>query len=533
VFWTEDLRLAVRFARDLPRFLRHPVTLEEARATLARRRARRADDFLDLVRRAVYAQPGSPYRALLRCARCELGDLERLVRQDGVEAALGVLARSGVYLTTAEFKGRRPLVRGGETLAWTPEGLRNPGSTVHFRGATSGSGGRPATIPVDLAHVRDWSVDYRLMFEALGPGRWRHARWALPGGDGIAFGLMYARQGSPLVRWFTPVDPAQAGVHPRYRWASRLLAWESRLVGVPVPYPEPVSVETPEPILRWMVQTLRAGDTPHLAAYVSPAVRLCEAAERAGLDLRGAYLRLLGEPITAARIATMRRTGIETVPDYGTVEVGLIGSGCANPEAPDEVHLYDDLHAVIQAETAAADVGLPPATLLFSSLRATAPLVLLNTSVGDQAWLTRRACGCYLEQLGWLTHLHTIRSFEKLTAGGMTVLDEDVIRILEELLPARFGGVATDYQLVEDQAAPGGSRLRLVVHPRVGAVDAAAVTQLFLDILGAGSPAARLMGLVWSEQGVLVVERRPPFTKGPGKVLHLHVERPRDGAVDI
>jgi hypothetical protein len=221
------------------------------------------------------------------------------------------------------------------------------------------------------------------------------------------------------------------------------------------------------------------------------------------------------------------------VADYGTVDVGLIGSGCGNPEAPDEVHLYDDLHAVIQAEPAAADVGLPPATLLFSSLRATTPLVLLNVSVGDQASLTRRVCECYLERLGWFTHLHTIRSFEKLTAGGMTVLDEDVIRILEELLPARFGGVSTDYQLVEDQTAPGGSRLRLLVHPRVGAVDPAAATQLFLDTLGAGSPAVRLMGLVWDASGMLVVERRPPFTKGSGKVLHLHVERSGDGAADI
>ena len=72
--------------------------------------------------------------------------------------------------------------------------------------------------------------------------------------------------------------------------------------------------------------------------------------------------------------------------------------------------------------------------------------------------MTRRSCGCYFERLGWRSHLHTIRSFEKLTAGGMTVLDADVVRILEELLPARFGGAAADYQLVEDQAAPGEVR---------------------------------------------------------------------------
>ena len=408
-------------------------------------------------------------------------------------------------------------------MVWTPEGLRNPASTTHLRGATSGSRGSPSTVPVDLGYVRDWSVTYRVMLDGLGDFRWRHARWSLPAGDGLAFGLLYAGLGSPLVRWFSPVDPAASGVHARYRWACRLLAWESRLVGVPVPYPEHVPLDAPEPILRWLVDTLRNGDTPHLVAYVSPAVRLCQAAEQAGVDLRGAYLRLVGEPVTASRLAALRGTGVTAVPDYGTVDAGLIGTACGAAEVPDEVHLYDDLHAVIQAGDTASRADLPPATLLFSSLRAAEPFVLLNVSFGDQAVMTRRTCGCYLERLGWRSHLHTIRSFEKLTAGGMTVLDADVVRILEDLLPARFGGAAGDYQLVEDQAAPGESGLRLIVHPRVSGVDAASVTRLFLETLGTSSPSVRLMGLVWDDARLLRVERRVPFPTGSGKILHLHV----------
>jgi hypothetical protein len=57
--------------------------------------------------------------------------------------------------------------------------------------------------------------------------------------------------------------------------------------------------------------------------------------------------------------------------------------------------------------------------------------------------------------LGWTTHLRDIRSQEKLTAGGMTFLDTDLIRVLEEVLPARFGGAPTDYQLVEEEAEEG------------------------------------------------------------------------------
>jgi hypothetical protein len=61
-----------------------------------------------------------------------------------------------------------------------------------------------------------------------------------------------------------------------------------------------------------------------------------------------------------------------------------------------------------------------------------APLVAL----GDQAEVAQRACGCALEQLGWTTLLRHVRSFEKLTASGMTFLDADIIRVLDEVLPA-------------------------------------------------------------------------------------------------
>ena len=47
---------------------------------------------------------------------------------------------------------------------------------------------------------------------------------------------------------------------------------------------------------------------------------------------------------------------------------------------------------------------------------------MLNVSLGDQAVMVQHACGCPLQTLGWDTHLYTIRSYEKLTGGGMTSL---------------------------------------------------------------------------------------------------------------
>ena len=170
-------------------------------------------------------------------------------------------------------------------------------------------------------------------------------------------------------------------------------------------------------------------------------------------------------------------------------------------------------------------LGLPPSALLVTSLRMTAPLVLLNAGLGDQAVVADRRCGCPLERLGWTTHLHTIRSYEKLTAGGMTFLDADAIRVLEEVLPARFGGVPTDYQLVEEEADGGPPRVRLLVRPEVGPLDPSAVAEAFLGALATGEGAERIMGQVWRDSQVLRVERRAPFATPSGKILHLHLER--------
>jgi hypothetical protein len=183
------------------------------------------------------------------------------------------------------------------------------------------------------------------------------------------------------------------------------------------------------------------------------------------------------------------------------------------------MHVFHDLHALVQPE---GDLSL-----FATSLRRTTPLIMLNLSMGDQATLGPRACGCPLERLGWTTHVHGAQSREKLTAGGMTFYDVDVVRILEQLLPHRFGGGPTDYQLVEHETATGEPVVRLLVHPQVGPLDAARVAEAFLAALGTGSGAERIMGTVWRDAKLLQVERRAPLTGASGKILHLHAARRR------
>src|SRR5262249_51256029 len=117
-----------------------------------------------------------------------------------------------------------------------------------------------------------------------------------------------------------------------------------------------------------------------------------------------------------------------------------------------------------------------------------------------------------------------VRSFEKLTTGGMTFLDVDLVRVLEEELPRRLGGGPTDYQLVEGESEIGRPVLRLLVHPRVGDLEPRHVVGAFLDAISTGSGAERVMGLAWRAADTVRVQRRPPIRTSAGKILHLHVD---------
>jgi hypothetical protein len=338
--------------------------------------------------------------------------------------------------------------------------------------------------------------------------------------------LKFSRFGRRPARWFSHVNPSSPGLHPRYKWSARWLRWGSLLAGAPLPGVRHVSVENPLPIARWMEGVLARKQTPLLFTFPSSALRLTDAARRAGLSLEGAKFLVGGEPITAARLDTVRSAGAELFPRYGSIECGPIGYGCLLPGHADEVHLHQDLFALIQAGQAGLQAGLPRRALLLTTLAPTAPFFFLNVSMGDEAELERRPCGCPLEGRGWGVRLHTVRSFEKLTGGGMTFFDADVIRILEEVLPARFGGSATDYQLLEEEGRRGESILYLLVHPRLGALDEASVARIFLESLSAGDGVSRVMGLNWQALNILRVKRQPPLSTGSGKILHLAVKRP-------
>jgi hypothetical protein len=520
----DDVAAGLRMLWSLPGHLRRPIDPHETRTGIRRRLARRDADFLRLVRRSVFSNPTNPYLKLFNLAGCEPGDLERLVQQEGLEDALRQLYRQGVYLTFDEFRGRKPAARGSATIDVTPSSLRNPEAHVHVANHTGGSSGTRMPVPLDLRFIRDRGRANGLRLELVGGRGWSHAI-GYPPGSGEATVLAYLPAVTGPVRWLTPVDSDSSEVPDRYRSFERLVRFGCRLSGTSFPSPEYAPPDDPLPIARWMAHVLRNGGTPHFHAYTSWGVRVCQAAAEDGLDLTGAHFTNTGEPLTAARLTTIRRVGGVAMPIYGAAETGNIGYGCLGRNVTEDLHALSDRYALVQPGETLTPSGLPSHALLMSSLRSNVPFTYINVCIGDQADIVNRPCGCPLEQVGWTTHLIKVRSFQKLTAGGMTFFDGDLIRVLEEVLPARFGGGPTDYQLIEDEVVDGQPRVQLLVHPAIGPVKSNDVAEVFLEAIGSGSSTTQLMALHWRAAGLLQIEREPPRHTAGGKIQHLHQAR--------
>lgn len=500
------------------------MSIEEARRRVAERLVRRSERLGSLLRTVRDPSMGSPYARLLAGAGIEPAEADRLVADSGVEQTLDTLLRHGVYLTGDEFKGRTPVVRGSLSFTVDPARLLNPLAVVHGLSETSGSRGARTPVPIDLAFIEDHAVNTHLTLDAHGGRGWRHAHWGVPGGTAVTNPLELAKGGTPPDRWFTPVDPSLPGLHARYRWGSRAMWLGSRLAGVPMPGPTLAPLGDPEPIVRWMAEVLGRGEIPHLWTFASSAVLVCEAAAHLGVDIAGARFTAGGEPTTLARRAVVEGAGAVVIPRMGATETDILSYACVHPRAPDDMHFFHDRHALIQPGDGSG-TPLPPTAMVLTSLLESAPILLLNVCMGDQATVSDRPCDCGLGRLGWTTHIAGVRSYEKLTAGGITLLDIDVIRVLEEVLPARFGGSPTDYQLVE-RLDEGGARpvVQLLVDPDLGSLDESHVRDVFLDAVGGGTGGERLMELQWRGGDVLRIVREAPRHTPSGKILHLHVE---------
>ncbi len=523
----EDIRVGTRFLAQLPRFLRAPLSLAEARRKVEERLRIRSERLIGLLDVIGAGSADSPYARLMSACGCTTEDARQLVVEEGVEGALARLLDAGVYLTGDEFKGRVPVARGSVSFTVDPTLLLNPLANVHGLSETSGSRGARTPVPIDFAFIEDHAVNTHLTLEAHGGREWAHAHYGVPGGTAVTNQLEFAKGDTPPERWFTPVDLAVPGLHPRYRWGSRALWLGSRLARVPLPGPTFAPLDAPEPIVRWLAEVLARGrgHIPHVWTFASSAVLVCEAAAVMGVDISGARFTGGGEPTTPARRRAVESVGAVMIPRMGATETDILAYACVDPDAADDMHFFHDRHALIQPDGTGVAPPLPAKAMVLTSLLPTAPIFLLNVCLGDQATVVRRECGCPMADLGWRYHLSQVRSYEKLTAGGITLLDSDVIHVLEDVLPGRFGGTSLDYQLVERvDLDTGHAVVQLLVAPHLADVVESDLRDTFLTAVGGGSGGEHLMELLWRHGNVVRVIRETPRRTASGKILHVHVE---------
>lgn len=518
-----ELSTFVRYAATLPGYLRHRMGSAEAESRLRDSLDNRDTNFLRVMERGVFAHPASPYLALLRRAGIEFVDLQAMVRRDGLENALGVLYDSGVFLTLDEFKGRRPIERPGLHIPASARACDNPLSNLHYQGKSGGSRGLRTRVNIDLAMLEHEAAYVQQYLDAFDLWSRPYAVWrpVPPVVTALKWQLRLEKLGKPLDRWFSQTRHE----FRRGNWKFGVFTFTTvaggRLLGRRFPAPQHVTTDAPDPVVRWLMDMKRQGAPAVLDTIVSSAVRLCLDARARNLDISGTLFRLGGEPLTDAKAKLFAEVGCRSLCFYSITEMSFVGAPCGTPEAPDDVHLLIDKVATL-VRPKSAPFGSVDA-LIYTTLLPSSPKLMLNVESGDYASMSTRACGCPMGRLGFHTHLRDIRSYEKLTSEGVTFLGTELLRLVEEVLPQRFGGAPTDYQLVEAEEGEL-SRIFIVASPSLGPLDEAALTEVVLQTLSA-YPGGRAMTEHWRQGKTLKLLRREPYRTVSAKILPLHLQR--------
>jgi hypothetical protein len=250
-------------------------------------------------------------------------------------------------------------------------------------------------------------------------------------------------------------------------------------------------------------------------------VRVAAAAAEKGLDISGTRFRVCGEALTEAKRAVIEKSGAEVYSTYMTNELGPVGMACQHMNSGNRVHIFRDNVAVITRERKSRFGGGEVNSVFLTSLLPYASRLLINLEFDDCATISRAQCDCTFTRAGFTEELSDIFSFGKLTGQGTTLIGEDILRIVEIALPARFGGSPGDYQLVEREAGVQ-TQIELRVNPRLGVTSADDVRSAFLDEVRALYGGA-LTCRDWRNTGAIEVVFGVPHVTQTGKVLPLHL----------
>ncbi|MBF0331182.1 MAG: hypothetical protein HQL17_04535 [Candidatus Omnitrophica bacterium] len=519
----KEVSTVIRFVLGLRRFLSEKAFIATAKRVLEQRKGSREESFLMVVKKGIFGYAQSPYLPLFRLAGITYEGVERMVAEKGLEGALMALKDAGVYFTIEEFKGRKPVVRQGTTFAVSDRDFDNPYMASSYQRRSGGTRSVCTRVEMNFDFLAEIGATRALILDVEGLADAAHVilRPVNPYGVGMMYMLQLVKYGIYPARWVSLVREKDLGLSLRSWMGVRAVFLLATLFGKKLPMPEFLNSKDIADVVRGLAKLLVTHQKCGVSANVSMAVRVCLVAKRLGVDLTGVEFHGCGEPLTAAKKKAVEAVGARVVLYYAFAEVGLAGSLCSRPAQIDDIHVFNDFVVLTSYKREAQ--GCVVDALLATTLLPSAPKIFLNVESGDYGVLEERKCGCPYDGLGYHQHIHHIRSFEKLTGEGMTFYGADLLRIVEELLPAAFGGSCLDYQLVEEEGAEGLTRLMVHVSPRVGPVDEVALVKALIYELKKGNDSQKVMAQVWLEAGTVQVRRKDPVLTKDGKQYPLHI----------
>jgi hypothetical protein len=479
--------------------------------------------WLDTVEKTIFSNPSNPYRTMFELAGCSYQDLVRSVRQRGIEATLGQLQDAGIYLEHDEFKGFKTILRSGKAIPSTPVSFANPLVTGWFRGSSGGSrsaGTMTCTGTEQLSHLTGYAA---LNAEEFGLDGLPYviARPTLPSIAGLLFCLLYSRIGCDVRRWFAFGGQLSNSLH--YRLLTNYIVALARWHGASAPFPRHLPPNDYSPVARWIARQPQQIRRCALQAVASTGVRVASAAMEENLDISGTLFFSGGEALTEGKRHAIEAAGVEVFPAYWISEIGQIGHSCRRLNTGNSVHLFQDSVAVITQPRQAPFALNKVNSLLFTTLLPHSPYVFINVEMQDAGLLNEKPCDCLYREVGFTHQISEIFSYGKLTGQGMTLVGTDIVRILEQDLPARFGGSPGDYQLIEQEGSIQ-TEVLLRISPRVRVKSPDAVKHYFLQALRRYSGGA-LAYRVWEHSDGLRIAVAEPLLTRAGKLLPLHLNK--------
>jgi hypothetical protein len=495
--------------------------VQDPRRTVLGQMANRERQFLETARKVIFADTDHPYSRMFRLAGCSYEDLDRGVVRDGLESTLASLHQAGVYLTHDEFKGKKPIVRSGQVIPSTHASFLNPLVSGFFESRSGGSRSS-GTITQQSLQNKLYRECYHHFLDLefdLGHRALAGVMPILPAAWGLGQSIEVARSGSCFERWFAIGGTTRNSGH--YRAVTKSMVILARLMRADVPFPIYIKPNDFTQVAEWIARRKTEGALCWIHGLVSLCTRVAAAAVEKGFDIGGTIFNVGGEALTEAKRQVFTSAGTEVFPNYYIHELGQIGQACRSMSKGNCVHIMRDAVAVISHRRAAPLTDHEVNSLLFTSLLPSAARVLINVEMDDAGVLGPARCDCTYQRAGFVDQVSEIYSFGKLTGQGITLIGGDVVRILEEILPQRFGGGPGDYQLVEEEAAHQ-TQIILRVSPRVGNSSLENIREGFLEEirkLFGGSLTYRR----WQHTGAVKVIISEPCLTPAGKVLPLHL----------